>query len=124
MDSQCLIDMANLLDVYQALDLDAATRNAIYVLQFLWRDLTVSFDVVGRYYTSSKMMESKYILGVLETVKLFHLYGFNTCILVRDGASFNLLMIKKMEESDVFESTVVIYPSFTNPFNPSRMIHG
>ena len=73
-------DMANLLDVYQALDQDAASKSTTYILQFLWRDLTSSFDVVGPYYTSSKTMESKYILGVvLETVKLFHLYDFNTC---------------------------------------------
>ena len=72
-------DMANLLDVYQTLDSDAATKSTTYILQFLWRDLTSSFDVVGPYYTSNGAMESKYILGiVLETVKLFHLYGFNT----------------------------------------------
>ena len=118
-------DMANLLDVYQALDPDAATKSTTYVLQFLWRDLTSSFDVVGPYYTSSKTMESKYVLGVvLETVKLFHLYGFNTCVLVCDGASSNLTTIKTtMGESGVFESTAVINPLFTNPFNPSRKIH-
>ncbi len=118
-------DMANLLDVYQALDPDAATKSTTYVLQFLWRDLTSSFDVVGPYYTSSKTMESKYVLGVvLETVKLFHLYGFSTCVLVCDGASTNLTTIKTtMGESGAFESTAVINPSFTNPFNPSRKIH-
>ena len=76
-------DMANLLDVYQALDPDVATRSTTYILQFLWRDLTSSFNVVGPDYTSSKTMESKYILGVvLETVKTFHLYGFNTSVTV------------------------------------------
>ena len=59
-------------------------------------------------------MESKYILGImLETVKFFHLYGFNTCVLVCDGASSNLTTIKMtMGESGVFESTVMIPPSF------------
>ena len=33
-------DMANLLDVYQALDPDASTKSTTYILQFLWRDLT------------------------------------------------------------------------------------
>ena len=32
-------DMANLLDVYQSLDPDAATRSTTYILQFLWRIL-------------------------------------------------------------------------------------
>ena len=69
-------------------------------------------------------MESKYILGVvLETVKIFHLYGFNTCVLDCDGASSNLTMIKTMGESGVFESTATMAPSFSNPFNPSRKIH-
>ena len=70
-------------------------------------------------------MESKFVLGVvLETVKLFHLYGFNTCILISNVASSNLTTIKTtMGESGVFEFTAVINPSFTNPFNPSRKIH-
>ena len=115
-------DMANLLDVYQALDADAATKSTS---NCLWRDLTSSFDVVGPYYTSSKPMESKYILRVvLETVKLFHLYGFTTCVLVCDGASCNMTTIKTtMGKSGVFESTASISPSFPNPFNPSRKIH-
>ena len=77
---------------------------------------------VGAYYTSSKTIESKYILGVvLETMKIFHLYGFNTCVLVCDGASSNLTTIKTtMGESGVFESTATMAPSFSNPFNPSR----
>lgn len=51
--------------------------------------------VVGPYYTSSKAMESKYILGVvLDVVKIFHVYGINMCVLVCDGASSNLTMIK------------------------------
>ena len=118
-------DMANLLDVYQTLDPDAATKNTTYILQFLWRDLTSSSDVVGPYYTSSKAMESKYILGVvLETVKLFYLYDFNTSVLVCDGASCNLTMIKTtMGESGVFASTATISPSFPNPFKPPRKIH-
>ena len=119
-------DMANLLDVYQALDPDAATQNTTYVLQFLWRDLTSSFDVVGPYYTSSKTMESKYILGVvLETVKLFiYMASTHVFLSVIDGASSNLSTITTtMGEFGVFESTAVINPSFTNPFNPSRKIH-
>ena len=88
-------DMANLLDVYQTLDAEAATQSTTYILQFLWRDLTSSFDLVGPYYTSSGAFESKFIVGVvLETVKLYHLYGFNTSLLVCDGASSNLSTIK------------------------------
>ena len=100
-------DMANLLDVYQA---DAATKSTTYILQFLWQDLTSSFDVVGPYYTSSKTMESKYILGVvLETVKLLFVWFQRMSWY---GASSNLTTIKMtMGESGVFESTATIAPS-------------
>ena len=56
-----------------------------YVVQFLWRDLKSSFDIVGPYFTSSGTTESKFILScVMETIKLFHLYGFKTSVLVCD----------------------------------------
>ena len=124
-------DLANLLDVYSLLDPDAAPKSTTYILQFLWRDLTSSFDVVGPYFTSSGPMESKAILGiVLETIKLFYLYDFNTSVLVCDGASPNLTTIKTtMGLSGVFARQPLsvdpnaINPSFTNPFNPSLSIY-
>lgn len=39
-------DMSCLHNVYQALDPDALTKSTTYILQFLWRDLTSSVDVV------------------------------------------------------------------------------
>lgn len=66
-------DMACLHDVYQSLD--EKTKTTTYVMQFLWRDLTSSFDVVGPYYCSSSTLECKFIIGVvLETIKIFHNY--------------------------------------------------
>ena len=66
-------DMANLFNVYQTLDPDAATQSTTYILQFLWRDLTSSNDVVGPYYTSKGAFESKFIIGVvMKTVKLYY----------------------------------------------------
>ena len=124
-------DMANLLDVYRTLDADASTQSTSYILQFLWRDLTSSFDLVGPYYTSSGAFESKFILGVvLETIKLYFLYGFNTSLLVCDGASPNLATIKTtMSVSGVFSRDESlpdpdsVSPWFVNPFNPSRNIY-
>ena len=43
-------DMACLHDVYQTLD--EKTQSTTYIMQFLWRDLTSSFDIVGPYYCS------------------------------------------------------------------------
>ena len=57
-------------------------------MQFLWRDLTSGFDVVGPYFTSSKNFENKTILScLLETLRTFHVHGFKTCLLVCDAAS-------------------------------------
>ena len=75
---------------------DATTKHTSYILQFQWRDLTSSFDIVGPYYTSSKTLESKFIYScVIETLKLFHLHGLKTSLLVCDGAASNLTMIKR-----------------------------
>ena len=39
-------DMSSLSDVYQILEEDN-TKKTNYVLQFLWRDMTSKFDVIG-----------------------------------------------------------------------------
>ena len=81
-------------DIYLSLKEDQAQQTS-YILQFLWRDLTSDFDIIGPYFTSAKTMDSKFILScVLETIKLFHLHGLSTSLLVCDGASTNLFTIK------------------------------
>lgn len=55
-------DMASLLDVYSTyneLGTDAKTYQTSYIMQFLWRDLSSSYDIVGPYYTSSGSFKSK-----------------------------------------------------------------
>ena len=85
-------DMACLYDIYQSLD--EKTKSTNYIMQFLWRDLT-SFYVVGPYYCSSGALECKFIIGVvLETIKIYHMFEFETSLLVCDGASSNLSAIK------------------------------
>lgn len=42
-----LEDMSCLHDAYEALDPDALIKSTTYILQFLWRDRTSSFDIVG-----------------------------------------------------------------------------
>lgn len=87
-------DMASLLDVYSTyneLGSDAKTDQTSYIMQFLWRDYSSSYDIVGPYYTSSGSFKSKGIIPcVMETIRLFHLNGFKTLGLVCDGASSNL----------------------------------
>ena len=65
------------------------------MLQFLWRDLTSQFDIVGPYFTSSGSVDGKFVLAcVLETVKLFQLHSLKTSVLVCDGGSSNVAAIK------------------------------
>ena len=47
-------DMCSLQDIYMSYDEDATTEQPTYVLQFMWRDLTSKFDIVGPYFTSSQ----------------------------------------------------------------------
>jgi len=65
-------DQASLHDIFQLVETGNRTKQTNYVLQFLWRDLTSSFDIVGPYYTSENSMTAKFVLScVLETVKIF-----------------------------------------------------
>ena len=87
-------ELSSLADLYQLLDGDSVEQTS-YILQFLWRDLTSPFDIVGPYFTCSRTLESKFIIScVFETIKLFHLHGLKTSLLVCDGASNNLSTIK------------------------------
>ena len=88
-------DLASLQDIYQLIECDAKTHQTSYIMQFLWRDLTSGFDVVGPYFTSSKTFENKTILScLLETLWNFHVHGFKTSLLVCDAASANVSTIK------------------------------
>ena len=87
-------DMVSLRDVYEELKAPKAVK-ASYIMQFLWRDLTSDFDVIGPYYSSGKGLECKFIMSCLmTTIQAFHIYGFNTNAVVCDGASANLKAIK------------------------------
>ena len=45
--------LASLNDVYALLKSFEANKQTSYILQFIWRDLTSIFDIVGPYFTSS-----------------------------------------------------------------------
>ena len=52
-------------------------HTAEYYLQFLWRDLSSDFDVIGPHYSSSKTMNSGFTHGcLLDALDAFQLYGF------------------------------------------------
>ena len=114
-------ELASLTDIYQLLDPEYRSKQTTYVLQFLWRDLTSPFDVVGPYFTSSGSLESKFILScVLESMKTFYLYGFKTYASVCDAAAPNVSVIKATTGVQGAYGNSEAKPEFKNPFDPTR----
>ena len=76
-------DQALLHDVFQLFGKDNRITQTKYMLQFLWRDVTSSFNTVGPYYASEDSMNGKFICScVLETIRLLHasrLHSNNIC---------------------------------------------
>ena len=126
-------DMASLLDVYSTYSesgSDSKTEQTSYIMQFLWRDLTSSYDIVGPYYTSSGSFKSKGIIPcVMETIRLFSLYNFKVIALVCDGASANLTTLKASTgvsgaySSSNSKDKYPVQPWFPNPFEPTKKIY-
>ena len=111
-------ELASLTDVYQLLDPEYRSNQTTYILQFLWRDLTSPFDVVGPYFTSSGPLESKFILScVFESMKTFHLYGFKTYALVCDAAAPNVSVLKATTGVHGAYGNSEVKPEFKNPFD-------
>ena len=88
-------DMKSLHDVYEGLIDDEMCQKTIYMLQFLWCDLTSDFDVLGPYFSLSSTAEAKQLhTFVTSTMIALHKYGFRTRCLLCDGASSNLSLLK------------------------------
>lgn len=70
---------ASLHDVFQNYSEDHHVQQTSYILQFLWRDLTSSFDIIGPYFTSDETMTAKKTYAcVMETVKIFQVHINNS----------------------------------------------
>ena len=64
--------MSSLIDVYQLLKKPHFAAQTSYILQFLWRDLTSNYDIIGPYFTCAESVDSKFIVAsMLDTIKLF-----------------------------------------------------
>ncbi|XP_014674013.1 PREDICTED: uncharacterized protein LOC106814229 [Priapulus caudatus] len=119
-------ELTSLHDVYQSLDKQQKIQPAQNILQFLWRDLTSSFDVIGPYYPTEAAMDSKSTMtALLETMIICERHGFHVSAIVCDGASANLTTIKLLttgkrgpsqQESD-------IQPWFANPFREHAKVY-
>ena len=84
-------------DVYGQVDPQAVPLPAGYKLQFLWRDLTSDFDVIGPYFSSVTSYNHHFMFAsVNEMARLMYSCIFLVVGLVCDGASTNLAAMKLM----------------------------
>jgi len=83
-----------LQDIFESVD---PARNLItsYILQFLWRDLTSSYSIIGPHLACEKSWDHSFLYDcVMRTVKLFSLYNFCLKVLICDGVDIdNLLLV-------------------------------
>ena len=126
-------DLSSLNDIYRILDQLDSPKQTSYILQFLWRDLTSNYDIVGPYFTSSESVDGQFIYARLfETLRLFESHGLKTSLLICDGCPANLTTIKlshgfsgaySVLPADSTGDHYEIKPWFTNPYNPPDLIY-
>jgi len=64
-------DQLSLHDIYHQFSRDGKVKQTSYILQFIWRDLTSEFDVIGPY-SSSEVFSAKVVFACLfDTIELF-----------------------------------------------------
>lgn len=122
-------EFKNLQDVFQNPTEPQPTK---YVLQFLWRDLTSGFDMIGPYFSFGSAPGADDLVScVLQTILALQGNGFGVLCIVCDGASSNLSAIKKLMrfkgtfecEPGDYRKRFQIDPKFENPFKPGRDIY-
>ncbi len=89
-------------DVYEGLIDDKACQKTTYILQFMWRDLSSDYNVLGPYFSLPNSGEAKYLHSlVTNTMLVFHQYGFHIRCLLCDGASSNLSLFCGIKEDEI-----------------------
>ena len=64
--------------MYEGLCQDEKRQKTAYKVQFLWRDLSSDFDVVGPYFNCSMSLEMPYLhMMVMRTMLAFCQFGFS-----------------------------------------------
>lgn len=119
-------EMHNLHDIFQTLQ-STDPVPAEYILQFLWRDITSSYDIIGPYFSLKATIDHPVVVETLmETMRALSNLGLKTACVVCDGASSNLAAIKLITcgqkgaygvSTDAFDKHRV-QPCFRNPFDP------
>ena len=117
-------ELATLADVYEQLANDKPKKTT-YILQFLWRDVSSKFDLIGPFFTSESGLDTRFTAACLfEVMRSLEAVGFQIVCLICDGASSNLTLLKNLcgvrgqfgynlSDSDPF----AVSCSFKNPFS-------
>jgi len=123
-------ELPTLHDVYSSA-IQSGCQKASYIVQFLWRDLTSSYDMIGPYFPVPNSIDSNILQEFfMQCLKELSAYGFRVSIVLCDGASSNLTLLKMLcghpraalPVNDDAEDLSVKYfadMSFTNPEDPS-----
>ena len=99
------------------------------IVQFLWRDLTSGYDMIGPYFPVPNSMDSNILQDFLmQCLKSFTAYGFRVSIVLCDGASANLTLLKilcgfpravlPVHDAEDLSRKYFVDRSFTNPEDP------
>ena len=122
--------LSSLHDVFREVGEGFRTNNTSYVLQFMWRDLSSKFDVIGPHFTAEKSLETKFLAScVLESLYVFEIYGFHVSALVCDGASSNLALLKQLCVRGMYRTPAneedggvgQVPSSFRNPYSSGKV---
>ena len=78
-------ELPSLHVIFSALDQDSEMKTS-YILQFIWRDLTYSYSIIGPYFNSSKTWQHSFLYDcIMRTLKAFSLYHFRVNAMVCDA---------------------------------------
>ena len=85
----------SLHDVYQGLEANENCQKTTYVVQFLWRDVTSNFEIIGPYFSCPATIETRFPHSIVtRTILAITQFGFGVRALLCDGASTNLSLLK------------------------------
>ena len=75
--------------------IQSGCQKASYIVQFLRRDLNSEYDMIGPYFSVPSSMDSNILQEFfMLCLKEFTAFGFGVAIVLCDGASSNLTLLK------------------------------
>lgn len=123
-------ELSFLHDIFESVDPSRNIKTS-YILQFFWRDLTSSYNIIGPHFACEKWRDHSFLYDcVMRTIKLFSLYNFRVKVLACDGASSNLALLKVLagykasqlpvEEQGSGMQKYLPKMEFSNPYDPEE----